>query len=179
MKIKKTNTILFIGLLLILSSFTSYIINRWNIEDGFRIHFSGNSVEGIFEKFKGEIIFNENALEVSNFSLIIEVESIATGNWLKNRHAKNDKWLDADKYPNITFKSTKFLKTAAGFAVKGILTIHGIQKEITIPFTFSNQIFKGNFSVNRMDYKIGNMEGMSKKVSNEIRIDFSVPVTRK
>jgi len=177
MKIKKLNIILFIGLLLVVSSFTNF--SRWNIENNFSIHFAGSSVEGIFEKFKGEIVFNENALETSNFSLIIEVESIATGNWLKNRHAKNDKWLDSDKYPDITFKSTKFLKTAAGYAVKGILTMHGIQKEITIPFTFSNQIFKGNFSVNRMDYKIGNMEGMSKKVSNEIKIDFVVPVTRK
>lgn len=29
-----------------------------------------------------------------------------------------------------------------------------------------------------MDFKIGTMEGMSKKVSNEIKIDFSVPVTK-
>lgn len=143
------------------------------------MHFKGDSVEGNFEKFSGEIIFDENELAASNFSLVIDVESIATGNWLKNSHAKNEKWFDADRYPKITFKSAQFLKTANGYAVQGILTMHGIQKEITIPFTFSNQIFKGAFSVKRMDYKIGNLEGMSKKVSNEIKIDFIVPVTRK
>ncbi len=176
---KKTNNIIWIGLLLVVSSFTSFTISRWKIEDSFKIHFSGNSVEGNFESFKGDIIFDENELESSNFSLVIEVESIATGNWLKNSHAKNEKWFDADKYPKITFKSDQFLKTANGYAVKGILTMHGVEKEVTIPFTFSNQIFKGSFSVNRIDYKIGNKEGMSKKVSNEIKIDFLIPVTKK
>lgn len=175
---KRTNAILLIVLLTVLSSFT-YFISKWNIEEGFKIHFKGNSVEGNFEKFTGEIFFDENELADSNFSLVIEVESIATGNWLKNSHAKNEKWFDADRYPKITFKSNQFLKTGNGYTVQGILTMHGIQKEITIPFTFSNHIFKGVFSVNRMDYKIGNLEGMSKKVSNEIKIDFAVPVTRK
>jgi polyisoprenoid-binding protein YceI len=165
-------------LLLLVSSFTVFTISTWNISDNFKIHFSGNSAEGNFEKFKGEIVFDENELAASNFFLSIEVESIATGNWLKNRHAKNDNWFDAKKYPNIIFKSSKFFKTVNGFAVKGFLTMHGIEKEITIPFTFSNHIFKGNFSVNRIDYKIGNLEGMSKKVSNKIKIDFTVPVNK-
>jgi hypothetical protein len=54
-----------------------------------------------------------------------------------------------------------------------------IKKEIIIPFTFSNSIFKGNFSVNRMDYKIGTMEGMSKKVSNEVKLNITIPVIKK
>ncbi|HAD11476.1 MAG TPA: hypothetical protein DCF33_03460 [Saprospirales bacterium] len=54
-----------------------------------------------------------------------------------------------------------------------------MKKVVTIPFTFSNNTFVGSFSVNRMDYGIGSMEGMSKKVSNEIKIDLSVPVSKK
>ena len=57
--------------------------------------------------------------------------------------------------------------------------MHGVSKEIAIPFTFLNAVFKGIFSVNRMDYKIGTMEGMSKKVSNEIKLDISIPVVKK
>ncbi len=174
---KKINFAVLIGAMVLLSAFTIYNTN-WKINDNYNIHFVGTDVEGVFEKFKGEVAFDENELPTSKFSLLVEVESIATGNFLKNRHAKSDKWFDAEKYPNISFKSSKFSKTASGYAVEGLLNIHCVEKEITIPFTFTNNIFKGNFTVNRMDYKIGTMEGMSKKVSNEIKIDFSVPVTK-
>ncbi|KAF2516669.1 YceI family protein [Flavobacterium foetidum] len=174
---RKLNSIIFFGLFVLISSFT-ILASSWKIDDNFRIHFAGNSVEGIFENFSGQIIFDENDLASSKFSLNIKVESISTGNWLKNRHAKNDNWFDSEKYPNIVFKSSKFSKTANGFNVKGFLKMHGIEKEIAIPFTFVNNTFKGNFSVNRIDYGIGTLEGMSKKVSNEIKIDFVVPVTK-
>jgi polyisoprenoid-binding protein YceI len=176
---KKLNFALLIGAIMLLSAFTIYTATSYKINDTFKIHFAGTDAEGNFEKFKGEVAFNENELATSNFSLVIEVESIITGNWLKNKHARSGKWFDADKYPTISFKSTKFFKTTNGYAVEGLLTIHGIQKEVTIPFTFSNNIFKGNFKVNRIDYGVGTMEGMSKKVSNEIKIDFSVPVIKK
>jgi polyisoprenoid-binding protein YceI len=57
--------------------------------------------------------------------------------------------------------------------------MHGTKKEITIPFTFRDNKFTGSFTVNRMDYGVGSMEGMSKKVSNEIRLEIFVPVTKK
>jgi polyisoprenoid-binding protein YceI len=175
----KLNLTLLIGAIMLLSAFTIYTHTSYKISDNFNIHFAGADAEGNFEKFKGEVAFNENELDKSNFSLVIEVESISTGNWLKNRHSRSEKWFDTDKYPTISFKSTKFYKTTNGYAVDGLLTIHGIQKEVTIPFTFSNNIFKGNFKVNRIDYGVGTMEGMSKTVSNEIKIDFSVPVIKK
>lgn len=166
------------GVVLVLSAFTISKTINWQIKDGYSIKFSGNYAEGSFEKIKGSISFDENDLSSSKFSLNVEVESIATGNWLKNRHARGDNWFDAEKYPNINFVSTRFTKTNNGYLVVGNLTMHGVQKEITIPFTFVNNIFKSTFSVNRMDYKIGTMEGMSKKVSNQIKLTVSIPVTK-
>jgi polyisoprenoid-binding protein YceI len=98
---------------------------------------------------------------------------------MKNKHAKSDKWFDAKQFPSITFISSKFSKAATGYQVDGILELHGVKKPVSIPFTFAGNTFKGSFSVNRMDYGIGTMEGMSKKVSNEIKLDISVPVTKK
>ena len=47
--------------------------------------------------------------------------------------------------------------------------MHGIKKQVNIPFVFLNNVFKGSFSVNRIDYGVGTLEGMSKKVSNAIK----------
>lgn len=176
---KKVKVSILVGATVLLFAFTVSSAINWQIKDGYDLKFSGTKVEGNFEKIKGDISFDENDLSTSKFNLNIEVESIATGNFLKNRHAKGDDWFDAEKYPKINFVSSKFSKTTKGYLVYGILTMHGVKKEIEIPFTFSNSIFKGDFSVNRMDYKIGTMEGMSKKVSNEIKLNITIPVFKK
>jgi len=61
--------------------------------------------------------------------------------------------------------------------VTGTLKIRGIEREITIPFQFEKSTFISRFSVNRLDYQVGTMKGMMKKVSNEIKLDFSIPVS--
>ena len=164
---------------LLASAFTTFNAVQWHIADSFAIKFAGKDAEGKFEKFSGEIVFDEKNLDASRFSVSVDVNSITTGNGMKNKHAKSDKWFDAKQFPSIHFTSGKFSKTAGGYAVEGTLDLHGVKKLVSIPFSFSNNTFVGSFSVNRLDYGIGSMEGMSKKVGNEIKIDLSVPVSRK
>lgn len=168
-----------VGAIILLTAFTIYNAANWQIKDGFNIKFTGTSVEGNFETIKGDIAFDENDLATSKFNLDVDVTSIATGNWLKNRHAKSEKWFNAEKYPNIHLTSTKFTKSTNRYIVDGVLEMHGVKKKVSFPFTFTNNIFKSNFTVNRMDYGVGTMEGMSKKVSNEIKLEVSIPVRKK
>jgi polyisoprenoid-binding protein YceI len=152
---------------------------NWQINEGYAIKFTGTDAEGVFTKMNGDLNFDESNLESSKFSVTIDVTSINTGNGMKNKHAKSDKWFDANQFPSITFTSGKFTKSATGYQVEGTLDMHGIKKQVAIPFTFSNNTFKGNFSVNRADYGVGSLEGMAKKVPNEIKLDITVPVTKK
>lgn len=167
-----------VAAIIFLSAFTINNSMSWQIAEGYSIKFAGTDAEGIFKTMTGDIQFDENNLDASSFSTSIDVASINTGNGMKNRHAKNEKWFDAKNYPVITFTSSKFTKSDTGYEVTGTLEIHGTKKEVSIPFTFSNNIFTGNFSVNRMDFGVGSMKGMSKKVSNKIDLEISVPVTK-
>lgn len=168
-----------VGATILLSAFTIIESINWEISDGYSIKFKGTDAEGIFKSMKGDISFNENELAASKFSVSIDVASINTGNGMKNKHAKSDKWFDAETYPSIVFTSNKFTKSKTGYKVEGTLEMHGTKKEVSIPFTFASNTFKGKFSVNRMDYGIGTMKGMSKKVSNEIELEISIPVSKK
>jgi|TARA_R110000737_G_scaffold352891_1_gene400898 polyisoprenoid-binding protein YceI len=163
----------------LLSAFTISESIDWKISSNHSIKFSGTDAEGIFKTMSGDVAFDEANLSASKFDFKIDVKSINTGNGMKNKHAVSDKWFDADKFPNIEFKSKSFTKSKTGYTVTGSLKMHGIEKSVTIPFTFSSNTFKAKFSVNRLDYKIGTMEGMMKKVSNEIKLDVSIPVTKK
>jgi hypothetical protein len=54
----------------------------------------------------------------------------------------------------------------------------GVEKEISVPFSFSNKIFFGSFKVRRTEFNVGKMKGFSKMVSDTIQIDFTIPVTK-
>ncbi len=167
-----------IASIMLLSAFTINNSISWQIAEGYSIKFTGTDVEGIFKTMSGDIQFDENNLDASKFSTSIDVASINTGSGMKNKHAAGKKWFDAKTYPAITFNSSKFIETETGYEVTGMLEIHGTKKEVSIPFTFSDNTFNGKFSVNRMDFGVGTMKGMSKKVSNEIKLEISVPVTK-
>ena len=178
-KMKQFSFAVLVGATLLLSAFTTIKSVDWKISNDYSIKFKGKGAEGIFKSFTGDISFDENDLNSSKFSTSIDVSSINTGNGIKNIHAKNDKWFDVKKFPSIIFNSSKFSKSTNGYQVEGTIEMHGIKKQIVIPFTFSSNVFKGIFSINRMDFGVGTMEGMSKKVSNEIVLEISVPVTKK
>jgi polyisoprenoid-binding protein YceI len=175
---KKYKFLLFAGLVLTLSAYTTIESTNWNIVEGYAINFAGTDAEGVFASMSGNVQWDEANLGASSCALKIEVNSINTGNGIKNRHAVSDKWFDAETYPHIEFSSDSFAKSASGYEAIGLLKMRGIEKEVTIPFTYEDNIFKAMFSVNRLDYKIGSMKGMMKKVSNEIKLEVSIPVTK-
>lgn len=162
--------------ILLLSAFVIKSSDTWNISKDYSIKYDTKFASGEFSSFKGTIVFDEKDLNASNFNITIDVSSIKTGLSLKNRHARSDRWFDAKKYPEIKFKSSEFRKTKSGYEVKGILDMHDTQKQISIPFTFENNIFVGSFEVDRLDYEVGNLEGMGYTVGTIVNIDISVPV---
>jgi polyisoprenoid-binding protein YceI len=159
-----------------LSAFTFFQALDWKISDNYSVKFDGGDPAGEFTGLKGIVKFDVNNLAASKFDCTVDVESINTGNGMKNTHAKSEKWLDATKYPVIRFTSKSIRKTDSGFEAVGTLDFHGVQKEITLPFTFVNNVFEGAFEVNRMDYNINKEE--PKHGASLIKITLTVPVTK-
>jgi polyisoprenoid-binding protein YceI len=153
---------------------------NWVIGDKYNITFSTSGASGIFKKFNGNIIFDEQNTTASKFDVTIDVNSINTGNGMQNKDAKEADWFDAAKYPVIKYTSKKIVKTGNSYQVTGDLQMHGITKELTIPFTFKRAgnggTFDGVFNVNRNDFKIGKPDA---EVGVNIKLTVSVPVVKK
>lgn len=163
--------------LLGLSAFTAMYSQNWTITEGYSVKFISEDPTGVFEKMTGTVIFDEKDLGAASFNVTIDVASINCGNGMQNRHAKGEKWFDAEKYPTITFMSIGAVKTATGYSTAGKLTMHGITKDLTIPFTFASSptggLFTGAFEVSRGAFGIGEP---SKKVPDVMKLEVSVPV---
>lgn len=170
----------FATLLTLTAVFAFSIAKSWEIKKDYSIKFSGEDADGIFKTFAGSIVFDEQNLAASKFSVNIDVNSINTGNGMQNKHAKSADWFDAAKYPQILFNSSKISKTGTGWQATGTLEMHGVKKEIAIPFSFvpkgNEAVFTGSFNVNRNDFGIGKPATGNAGV---IKVEVYVPVTKK
>ena len=175
---KKTVIPFVILMTFFLSAFSFVAATNWTIGTGYQIKFTSNDPSGVFTSLKGDILFDESDLSGSKFNVIIDAASINTGNGMKNGHAKSDKFFDVKKYPNITFISSRIEKGAAGYSVTGTLDMHGVKKEITFPFKFSNNTFVASFDIKRTDYNLGGTTGMMGHAATTLKVDVSVPVTK-
>jgi polyisoprenoid-binding protein YceI len=163
-------------MLIIGSAFTVFKAQDWKIADAAVVKIDGGDPSGQFGGMKGTISFDPNDLASSKFDATIDVATINTGNGMKNTHAKSEKWFDAEKYPTIEFTSSAITKTADGYETKGTLNMHGVQKEIVIPFIFQDNTFKGSFTINRLDYNVNTAE--PNHGASSFKVEISVPITK-
>ncbi len=165
-----------IVLFLSLSSFGQ----GWKILETHKVAFSNADVSGTFDDISGTIVFDAANLTTAKLNFKLKVESINTGNGLQNKHARGDEWFHAEKYPYIEFESTKIEKTESGFKAIGKLEMHGVKKEVTIPFTFSKKGNKGTFiakfNVSRSEYNVGKK---GNDVADILKITATLPVQKK
>ena len=168
-------------LLIILSSWTSRLATDWTITEGYTVAFSGSGAEGTFRGLSGTLTFDSTHLDQAVFDVTVDARTIDTGNNTKDRHARGDNWFDVEHHPQIRFTSSRITKTSLGYEAIGTLRLHGVEREITFPFTFVTQgdiaTFKGSFTVDRQDYGIkGPFFGFV--VGNEFDVALTVPVRR-
>ena len=138
------------------------------------------TVHGNFSSLKATIQFNEKDLAASSITASIGAETVSTGIGLRNSDLrKKEEWLNAPKFPVVSYKSQKIEKKGDGYLAVGELTLKGITKAVEIPFTFSSSgstgVFKGHFLIHRQDFKIGKPGG---SVGEDISIDLEVPVSK-
>ena len=168
---------------IILASLT-FAVN-WNADTAnskitFQVKGPFGTVNGNFTGLKATINFDEKDLAASSFQASVDAKTISTGIGLRNHHLRNEEeWLNTDKYPTITFKSTKVEKTANGFKAIGNLVLKDVTKPVEIPFTFAPNgetgVFKGQFTFKREDYNVGKPGG---PVGDMITINLEVPVKK-
>jgi polyisoprenoid-binding protein YceI len=117
------------------------------------------TVKGTFTGMKGEVHFDESDLAGSGFKVSVDAASVNTGNKKRDEHLRDEDFFHVEAYPIVSFESTSIQKTNSGFITRGNLNMHGVSKEVEIPFTYSKNQFKGRLELNRFHYKIGEETG--------------------
>jgi len=111
-------------------------------------HLVISEVTGKFRDFT--ITFNATKDDFSDAMVVaaIKVASITTENEKRDAHLKSDDFFSAEKYPDITFKSTSFQKVGVNqYKITGDLTIRNVTKRVTFEATLNGSMKTPNGTV--------------------------------
>jgi polyisoprenoid-binding protein YceI len=102
-------------------------------ELGFSVkHMMISTVRGRFGAITPELSINADNLETSSVKATIDVQSIATGVDARDAHLKGADFFDTEKFPSITFASTKITRSGSKVTLAGNLTIKGVTKPVSL-----------------------------------------------
>ncbi len=130
----------------------------WNVDPshsqvGFAVkHLVISTVRGEFTKYAGVAKLDDADAARSSVEVTIEAGSIDTRVADRDTHLRAPDFLDAAKYPTITFRSTKVAPAGKDrLAVTGDLTLHGVTKPVVLDVTTSPEV-KGMFGETRRGF---------------------------
>ena len=152
------------------------------------------SINGSANGISGTVSFDPENPAATTGKIIVTTASLTVPNPMMNGHLHSDKWLDAARYPEITFEAKSFtnVKTEGNVTTAdatGTFTLHGVSKEITVPVKLSYLkdklsarvpnlhgdllVIRANFTINREDFNI-NKGQFEDKVSPTIDLSLSI-----
>ncbi len=118
-----------------------YTIDPNHSNVAFKVRHLVSKVGGEFTKFDGTITADFSNLDVSGVQFSIQAASLDTRNEDRDNHLRSVDFFDVEKYPEITFTSTKVTKIDNdSYAVAGILTMHGVSKSITLTVDYLGEM---------------------------------------
>lgn len=118
---------------------TKWILDPTHSELGFKIkHLMITNVSGNFKEIEAEVETKGEDFTTARIEAKIKTASINTNNEQRDAHLRTSDFLEAEKYPEISFKSTRVEKIDnENFFVYGDLTLKGVTKPVKLNVEYS------------------------------------------
>ncbi len=126
-------------------------------------HLMISNVKGHFSDLSGTLSYDPRKIEQSSVQVAIPTASIDTREANRDAHLKSPDFFDAEKFPELTFRSTEWKhKNDDELLVTGDLTIHGVTRPVTLAIEATPEVkdpwggtrigFTGKTKINRKDF---------------------------
>ncbi|WP_431125395.1 YceI family protein [Variovorax paradoxus] len=138
----------------------------------------GVPVEGTFKKFDAQVAFDPRKPEGGTVALQIDTGSASLGVPMSDAELPKAPWFDTGHFPQASFQSSAIKALGEGrFEMAGKLTIKNISRQVTVPVTIAPSggyaVATGSFTIQRLDYKVGDGEWTDTSVvGNDVQVRF-------
>ncbi len=171
----------------------TWTIDRTHSDVTFKVRHLIANTTGRFDDFSGVVVTDAKKPQNSSVQFTIKTASIDTDNESRDKHLRSEDFFDAEKNPEITFKSTSIKSTSKyKFAVTGDLTMRGVTKKIVLPVTFLGMAkdpggkeragFETSLKLNRKDYGINwnkSLDAGGYLLSDDVAITINLETVKK
>lgn len=141
----------------------------------FRILHLGYSVlKGRFNTVRGTFHYDENNPGAASISVEVETASVDSNHAKRDKHLRGADFLEVEKYPLATFKSTSFREQGRAGILTGDLTLHGVTQRVEMPVELigagpdpwggKRRGYQGRLQIKRSDYGISYNLGPASEV---------------
>jgi polyisoprenoid-binding protein YceI len=155
-------------------------------------HLMIHTVRGWFDRFEVDIQFDEQNPTRTTVDVKIEAASLNTRSEQRDGHLRSADFLDAEKYPYLTFKSKRVEQSSKNHGrLIGDLTIRGVTREVALDVNYNGQItnpwgavvsgFVAETKINRKEWGLTwnqILEGGSLLVGEEITIHIELELKK-
>ncbi len=155
-------------------------------------HMMVSKVRGVFDKWDGTIALDPAAPANTTVDITIDAASINTKDAQRDGHLRSPDFLNVEKFPSVTFKSTKVEVTGDNTAkLTGDLTIVGVTKPAVLdveyqgnaksPWGTTSYGFSAHTKINREDWGLtwnAALETGGWLVGKEISIDIELELVQ-
>lgn len=142
----------------------TFVFDRSHSKIGFQIRHWVTKVDGRFRDYEGKIVLDREKPSNSKVDVTIQAASIDTGNEKRDADLKSASFFDVEKFPTITFSSTKVEPKGKDlYEVTGDMTMHGVTRTVKVPVRHTGFLnlgrvekagFEVTFPINRKDFGI-------------------------
>ncbi len=148
------------------ASASEWTVDKAHSSIGFTVsHMVISKVPGKFTDFDGNVTFDPAHPADGSVSFTIQAASISTDNEKRDSHLKSADFFDVEKYPEITFVSTKVEPGNDNhYQITGDLTMRGVTKPVTFdavlngvvddPWGNTKSGFTATTTINRQDFGV-------------------------
>lgn len=137
---------------------------------------------------EGTLVFDEKDAAKSSVEVTLPLANLDTHVTKLDEHLKKPDFFDADKFPTVTFKSTKVQSLGGGkYKITGDLTVHGVTKPVVLDAKLNKSGvhpmlkvqtvgFDASTTVKRSDFGMGAyVPNVSDDIKIHITTEASVP----
>jgi polyisoprenoid-binding protein YceI len=171
----------------------TYNFDKAHSAIGFRVkHMGLVDVPGYFRDFTGTINYDAKDVSKSSVQFTAKMTSVDTGVAARDNHLRNKDFFEVETYPEMTFKSTKIEKKGKNLMITGDLTMKGVTKQISFPFTIAGFVPAGERSpakmgvtaetvINRRDFGVnygGNLPNGTPMLSDNITVNLQIEANK-
>ncbi len=162
---------------------------HWNVDHskskvGFTVNWGRDQFSGIFRSWQAEIDFDSADLAHSHADVSIDIGSETSGDAETDDSIKGAEGFATSKFPTATFKATRFTqKSGNSYLAEGMLSIKGISRPVTIPFTLTVSGPRGHVTgkaqILRTDFNVGMGEwAKADPVAREVTVNIDLIATK-